>query len=146
LQKHRLAIKKISATGRQRLLAYRWPGNVRELAHELERQCVRGRRGTGFLALPLGEVSAETGDAKESGCQEHRFQNRDLNWKEAIDRLMHMRLIRPKATCPPPHDCWGCARFVRYRLGKKSRKTNELDPERAKIGTWNGNTTQNIEW
>jgi len=34
------ALKKISAEGRQRLLASPWPGNVRELAHELERAVV----------------------------------------------------------------------------------------------------------
>jgi two-component system, NtrC family, response regulator AtoC len=39
-QRHRLAGKKITPAGRQRLLAYRWPGNVRELAHELERAIV----------------------------------------------------------------------------------------------------------
>jgi DNA-binding NtrC family response regulator len=39
-QRHRLAPKKITPAGRQRLLAYRWPGNVRELAHELERAIV----------------------------------------------------------------------------------------------------------
>jgi DNA-binding NtrC family response regulator len=39
-QRHRLAPKKISAAGRQRLLAGAWPGNVRELAHELERAIV----------------------------------------------------------------------------------------------------------
>jgi DNA-binding NtrC family response regulator len=39
-QRHRLALRKITPAGRQRLLAYRWPGNVRELAHELERAIV----------------------------------------------------------------------------------------------------------
>jgi len=39
-QRHRLALKKITPDGRQRLLSYCWPGNVRELAHELERAIV----------------------------------------------------------------------------------------------------------
>jgi two-component system, NtrC family, response regulator AtoC len=39
-RQHRLAVKRVSAAGQQRLLAYAWPGNVRELAHELERAIV----------------------------------------------------------------------------------------------------------
>ena len=39
-RRHRLPVKRISAAGRRRLLAYPWPGNVRELAHELERAIV----------------------------------------------------------------------------------------------------------
>jgi len=39
-QRHGQRPKKISVTGRQRLLSYVWPGNVRELAHELERAIV----------------------------------------------------------------------------------------------------------
>src|ERR1019366_419078 len=39
-QRHRLALKRTTPAGRERLLSYRWPGNVRELAHELERAIV----------------------------------------------------------------------------------------------------------
>jgi DNA-binding NtrC family response regulator len=39
-RRHRLPVKQLSATGRQRLMACPWPGNVRELAHELERAIV----------------------------------------------------------------------------------------------------------
>jgi DNA-binding NtrC family response regulator len=39
-KKHRLPSKRLSAAGKQRLLACRWPGNVRELEHELERAIV----------------------------------------------------------------------------------------------------------
>jgi two-component system, NtrC family, response regulator AtoC len=39
-RRHRLRPKKITAAGRQRLLAYCWQGNVRELAHEMERAIV----------------------------------------------------------------------------------------------------------
>ncbi len=38
--RHRLPVKKITADGRRRLLAYPWLGNVRELSHELERAIV----------------------------------------------------------------------------------------------------------
>ena len=39
-RRHRVAVKRLTAVGQQRLLAYPWPGNVRELAHELERAIV----------------------------------------------------------------------------------------------------------
>jgi two-component system, NtrC family, response regulator AtoC len=39
-RRHRLPLKSITPSGRQRLLACRWPGNVRELAHEVERAIV----------------------------------------------------------------------------------------------------------
>ena len=39
-ERHRMALKPLSAAGLQRLNGYQWPGNVRELAHELERAIV----------------------------------------------------------------------------------------------------------
>ena len=39
-RRHRVAGKRLTAGGRERLAAYAWPGNVRELAHELERAIV----------------------------------------------------------------------------------------------------------
>jgi two-component system, NtrC family, response regulator AtoC len=39
-RRHRVPRKHLTASGRQRLVAYLWPGNVRELAHELERAIV----------------------------------------------------------------------------------------------------------
>jgi DNA-binding NtrC family response regulator len=39
-RRHRVPAKQLTASGRQRLMAYGWPGNVRELAHELERAIV----------------------------------------------------------------------------------------------------------
>jgi DNA-binding NtrC family response regulator len=39
-RRHRVPVKRLTAAGRQRILAYAWPGNVRELAHELERAIV----------------------------------------------------------------------------------------------------------
>jgi DNA-binding NtrC family response regulator len=39
-RRHRVPVKRLTAGGRQRLMACQWPGNVRELAHELERAIV----------------------------------------------------------------------------------------------------------
>jgi DNA-binding NtrC family response regulator len=39
-RRHRVPAKRLTPSGRQRLMSYGWPGNVRELAHELERAIV----------------------------------------------------------------------------------------------------------
>jgi two-component system, NtrC family, response regulator AtoC len=124
-QKHRLPPRELSEAGRRRLLGYRWPGNVRELMHELERGIVFEAGETlDFAHLP-DNAAAPTNAASESDWlnTKFRFPSDGFTLHDAINRLMHLALAQSQGNISAaarlmgvPHD------FIRYRLGKKSRK------------------------
>jgi DNA-binding NtrC family response regulator len=123
---HRLPLKKISPEGRQRLQACPWPGNVRELAHELERAIVF-EEGSELHFAHLAGAAAETGQSNSTGwlSPEFRFPPEGFVLDQAINQLMHRALEQTDGNiCAAarllgvPHD------FIRYRLGRKKKKSD----------------------
>lgn len=125
-QRHRLPVKRISAAGRQRLLACPWTGNVRELAHELERAVVFEEGAElDFAHLPGGAATTGPAPAGEPDWFDprYRFPAEGFRLDDAINRLMHHALEQAGGNMSAaarllgvPHD------FIRYRLGRKKRK------------------------
>ena len=124
-RKHRLPLKKISAEGRQRLLANPWPGNVRELAHELERAVVFEESGDLHFAHLAGVGAAENpaGDPAWLNPQ-FRLPPQGFVLDDAINRLIKLAMEQTDGNISAaarllgvPHD------FIRYRLGRKKRKS-----------------------
>lgn len=127
-RKYRQPLKRISATGQQRLLAYHWPGNVRELAHELERAMVfEESEELGFAQLP-GSLAAAPGGEVPGGQPDwlapgFRFPEQGFMLEEAINRFMHLALAQTDGNVSAAARLLGVPRdFVRYRLGQKTRK------------------------
>jgi len=123
--RHRLPVKSVSAAGQQRLLGYSWPGNVRELAHEIERAVVFGvAPELEFAHLPNGGAPSGALNAGLDWLNpEFRFPPIGFELNTAINRLMHLALQQSEGNISGaarlmgvPHD------FIRYRLGRKSRK------------------------
>lgn len=129
-RKYRQPLKKISAKGRQRLLAYHWPGNVRELAHELERALVfEENEELGFAHLP-GSLAGEIQTVAASGQPDwlapgFALPPEGFSLEEAINRFMRLALDQASGNVSGAARLLGVPRdFVRYRLGQKGRKPN----------------------
>lgn len=118
-QRHRLALKKITPAGRQRLLSYRWPGNVRELAHELERAIVfEESEELRFenLQTPI-DTSQPMGEA---GCfnPDFRFPPQGFSLEAAIGTLIQHALKQSGDNVSAAARLLGVSRdYIRYRLG-----------------------------
>jgi len=118
-QQHRLAARRLSATGRARLLAYHWPGNVRELAHELERALVFEEGDElSFAHLP-GSLSATPPAVAPDWLKPgYTFPESGFALEEAINRLMQLARSQSDGNVSAAARLLGVPRdFVRYRLG-----------------------------
>jgi DNA-binding NtrC family response regulator len=123
-RKHRLARKKISDAGRERLLRHPFPGNVRELAHELERAIVfedgdelefshlsRGG-GTEFISRGLG--------SDQWFNEEFRFPQTGFSLEAAINQVIQHALKQTDHNVSAAARLLGVSRdYVRYRLENK---------------------------
>ena len=132
-QRHRLPLKRISEAGRRRLLTCPWPGNVRELAHELERAIVF-EEGAELHFGHLAGSATENGPSEAGGAgwlnSAFRLPPEGFVLDEAINRLIHLALEQTDGNFSAagrllgvPHD------FIRYRLGRKKRKTGDPNPD-----------------
>ena len=95
-QRHRVAPKAISPSGRARLLGHAWHGNVRELSHELERTIVfEDGDEWEFAALPGGNEPTQNRPATVMDCS-----TPDLNFRR---RVFHSRAPSTKSSSAPSH-------------------------------------------
>lgn len=126
--KHRIAPKEISETGRARLLGWSWPGNVRELAHELERALVFEEGPALDFKHLAGTAAAGPGQGSLSATEwlnpAFELPPSGFTLEEAINRLIQLAMDQTAGNISAaarllgvPHD------FIRYRLGRKKRKT-----------------------
>ena len=119
-QRHRLPVKKISAAGQERLLAYLWPGNVRELAHEVERGIVFEESET--LDFPQLRATGRplTTSAKEANDwfnENYRFPPEGFVLEGAINRLIQHALKQTEDNVSAAARLLGVSRdYIRYRL------------------------------
>jgi two-component system, NtrC family, response regulator AtoC len=124
-RKHRLSARRLSATGRARLLSYHWPGNVRELAHELERALVFEEGDElNFAQLPGSLVAIPDGQPEwlKAGFN---FPDSGFSLEEALNQFMHLALSQSDGNVSAAARMLGVPRdFVRYRLGLKTKKPN----------------------
>ena len=123
-RRHRCPDKKISAIGKQRLLACPWPGNVRELAHELERAIVF-EEGSEFSFEHL--ALADTGTVPAPSSQTDWFNERfvfplaGFSLEEAINRIIQHALIQTNHNVSAAARLLGVSRdYLRYRLSVKT--------------------------
>ncbi len=122
-QRHRLGQKKITAAGKQRLLAYRWPGNVRELAHEVERAIVfedSDELNFDNLQTPIGT----TGPMADAGWfnAEFGFPPEGFTMEAAIGVLIQHALKQSGNNVSAAARLLGVSRdYLRYRLAGKAQ-------------------------
>ncbi len=125
-KRHRLPPKKISETGKRRLLGYGWPGNVRELAHEVERALVFEDGdvlnfdpliGTAIpVAGTAGVTVAVPLDDWFNG--NFRFPESGFSLEDAILRLINHALAQTDGNVSAAGRLLGVSRdYLRYRLG-----------------------------
>jgi transcriptional regulator with GAF, ATPase, and Fis domain len=122
-RRHRLPLKKISAPGRQRLLACAWPGNVRELAHELERAIVFGDGETlDFENLQTPIDPSKPFEPTDWLRPDFTFPAEGFNLEEAIGVLVRKALKQSGGNVSAAARLLGVSRdYLRYRLaGKKA--------------------------
>ena len=118
-KKHRLPAKRLSASGKQRLLAYRWPGNVRELEHELERAIVF----EGGAELNLEQLQTPIDPNKPAAYPEwlnpnFRFPTEGFVLDDALAVLIGRALQQTNGNVSAAARLLGVSRdFLRYRLG-----------------------------
>jgi DNA-binding NtrC family response regulator len=118
-RRHRVPAKKITAEGRQRLLAHAWPGNVRELSHELERAIVFDESEE--LHFPgLAAASAlglAPADPKDWLNPRFSYPAEGFSLEEAINRLMALALKQTNNNVSAAARLLGVSRdYIRYRL------------------------------
>ena len=124
--KHKLPARRLSATGRARLLAYHWPGNVRELAHELERALVfEEGNELNFAQLP-GSLAAPPPTGQPDWLKPgFSFPESGFSLDEAINRFMQLALSESDGNVSAAARLLGVPRdFVRYRLGLKTKSSD----------------------
>jgi DNA-binding NtrC family response regulator len=118
-----LALKGISAAGRQRLLACAWPGNVRELAHELERAIVFEDGETlefEGLQTPIdpGKPLEQTEWLKPG----FTFPAEGFKLEDAIAVLVRLALKQSSGNVSAAARLLGVSRdYLRYRLAEKNK-------------------------
>jgi len=118
-KKHRVAAKRLSIAGKQRLLACQWPGNVRELEHELERAIVFEGGDELFLEqlqTPIDpKKSADQPDWLNPGF---RFPLEGFSLDDAMASLIGRALQQTGNNVSAAARLLGVTRdFLRYRLG-----------------------------
>jgi DNA-binding NtrC family response regulator len=123
-RRHRVAEKRISPTGRARLLAHPWPGNVRELAHELERGIVFAEGDDlDFDQLDRGTTSGPTASGIPGDWFNERFvfPENGFQLEQAINRLIQHALKQTDQNVSAAARLLGVSRdYVRYRLAGQS--------------------------
>ena len=122
-RRHRLALKKISAPGRQRLLAYAWPGNVRELGHELERAIVfEESEVLNFEGLQTPIDPSKPAEPAEWVKPDFRFPAEGFSLEEAMGVLIRRALKQSGGNVSAAARLLGVSRdYLRYRLaGRKA--------------------------
>jgi len=118
-RRHRLPVKRLSAGGRRRLMAYQWPGNVRELAHELERAIVF----EGGAELSLEQLQTPIDPNQSSAHAEwlnptFRFPPEGFVLDDAVAVLIGRALQQTGNNVSAAARLLGVSRdFLRYRLG-----------------------------
>ena len=125
IRRHRLSSRRISATGRRRLVNYGWPGNVRELAHELERALVfeEGEELNFEQLIGAGGAASTTGPTIQSGegdwlVPTFRFPENGFSLEEAILRIIRHALAQTGDNVSKAARILGVSRdYLRYRLG-----------------------------
>ncbi|HEX5397681.1 MAG TPA: sigma-54 dependent transcriptional regulator [Verrucomicrobiae bacterium] len=121
--KHRLPPRRLSATGRARLLTHHWPGNVRELAHELERALVFEEGEELHLAQLPGSLAALPANQPDWLQPGFTFPESGFLLEEAINRFLQQALAQADGNVSAAARLLGVPRdFVRYRLGLKTKK------------------------
>lgn len=125
-RRHKLPIRKLSATAQQRLRAYPWPGNVRELAHELERAIVfEEGEVLNLQHLPLPGAPGPGGALPENDWFNERFvfPEQGFSLEEAIQRILRHALTQTNNNLSAAGRLLGVSRdYIRYRLS--GRKDN----------------------
>ncbi|MGB9602457.1 MAG: sigma-54-dependent transcriptional regulator [Verrucomicrobiia bacterium] len=124
-RKHRIAAKKLTESGKKRLLAYHWPGNVRELAHELERAIVFEDKAEIDLAYLPTEQNFQQQTASNSNDwfnSNYVFPEQGFSLEDAINRIIHHALNQTGGNVSAAARLLGVSRdYVRYRLGQIKR-------------------------
>jgi len=119
-QRHRLAVKKITARGREKLLAWRWPGNVRELSHELERAIVFEEGDELNFTHLLSSAKTSTPSAPPGFDwmnESFVFPPEGFRLEEAINRLIRHALKQSNDNVSAAARLLGVSRdYIRYRL------------------------------
>ena len=125
-RRHRVPAKRLTAGGRQRLMAYAWPGNVRELAHELERAIVF----EGGAELNLEQLQTPI-DPKKTGAQPEWlnpgfcFPPEGFVLEDAVAALIGRALQQTDNNVSAAARLLGVSRdFLRYRLGGSKNKAD----------------------
>jgi transcriptional regulator with GAF, ATPase, and Fis domain len=118
-RRHRVAAKRLTANGRQRLMAYPWPGNVRELSHELERAIVfEGGAELNLEQLQTPIDSNKTMVNTEWFNSNFHFSAEGFVLDDAIAVLIKHALKQAGDNVSAAARLLGVSRdFLRYRLG-----------------------------
>jgi len=126
-RRHRLAVRKISAPGRQRLLTCPWSGNVRELAHELERAIVfEEGEVLNFENLQTPIDASQPLEQTDWLRTDFVFPSEGFNLEEAIGRLVRQALKQSGGNVSAAARLLGVSRdYLRYRLAGKKTDAND---------------------
>lgn len=128
-RRHRLPLRRLSQSARQRLAHYPWPGNVRELSHELERALVFEESDLVELRQLAGPESSSPSSAL-GGCsgwfnRAFIFPQEGFNLETAILELVQHALRQSDDNVSAAARLLGVSRdYVRYRLART--EPNEL--------------------
>ena len=117
-QRHRVATKAISPSGRARLLGHAWHGNVRELSHELERTIVFEDGDEWELAaLPGGnEPTNPTGDSDGLLNAEFEFPPEGFSLEGTINEIIQRAIAQSGGNVSASARLLGVPRdYIRYR-------------------------------
>lgn len=131
-QRHRMPNRNLSASGKQRLLAYQWPGNVRELIHTIERAIIfEEGPELNFDALPVPLGSVVNTNAVPPTLSEHpeaewlnplyRFPEQGFRLEQAIQTLIDKALAQCGSNVSKTARMLGVTRdYLRYRIDPKA--------------------------
>ena len=117
-QRHRVAPKPISHSGRARLLGHAWHGNVRELSHELERTIVfEDGDEWEFAALPGGnEPTKPTGNSDGLLNARFEFPPEGFSLEGTINEIIQRAITQSGGNVSAAARLLGVPRdYIRYR-------------------------------
>jgi DNA-binding NtrC family response regulator len=124
-KRHRQPLKRITPSGRQRLLAHAWPGNVRELAHELERSIVFEEGEELNLEQLQNPIDPAASPALAEWLKpDFNFPAQGFSLEDATGVFIHRALQQTVGNVSAAARLLGVSRdFLRYRLvGKKGEE------------------------
>lgn len=130
-KRHKLPTRKITDTGKKRLLSYHWPGNVRELAHELERAIVfEDKSELSFEHLPTAQKELEHSTQTDDWLNpDFRFPSQGFSLESAINRLIQYALKQSDGNVSAAARLLGVSRdYIRYRLSQKKDQNDSEFP------------------